>query len=85
MGVLTSEQCLSIWLDVAEMDFLNAASCRRCGCTFDRMPGDRSWLGYIAICDCDEWSHITQYRDPIGHVESLNRFETRSMTTNAPH
>jgi hypothetical protein len=85
MGVLSSEQCLSIWLNVASMDFLNAASCRRCGGVFDRMPGDRAWLGFIARCDCDEWFHIMQNRDPIAHVEQLNRLETQSLTYNAIH
>ena len=85
--VLTSQQIeqisLDAWLWSSQLDFLDGASCRRCGLVFDRLPGDRAWLGFIAGCDCDEWSHIMQHSDPLHHVGLLNQIETIRMSSNA--
>ena len=85
--VLTTQQIeqiqLDAWLWASELDCLDSASCRRCGRLFDNMPGDRAWLGFIAQCDCDEWSHIMLHRDPLEHMETLNKIETIRMRSNA--
>jgi len=74
---------LNAWLWASELDCLDAASCRRCGLVFDKMPGDRAWLGFISCCECDEWSHIMQHRDPLEHVGLLNQIETIRMSSGA--
>lgn len=81
--VWTEQDALNSWLWVGEMEFLDLASCRRCGLVFDMLPGDRPSRGYIARCDCDEWSHIMLHRDPLEHVETLNKIETIRMRSNA--